>query len=94
MLIVDRYISELFSEEEALANMESSFKSAFHDMVSYGGKIWFLVACLNAEVKYFASAIIMLVAVAIGMVSLWSNQETACTIQTKLVVGIQIWWKR
>ena len=47
-------------------------------MVSYGGNRGFLLVCLNAAVKYLAVDIIMLVAVAVGMMSFLGNQETVC----------------
>ena len=42
-------------------------------MVLDGGSRGFLLICLNAAVKYFAVAIIMSVAVAAEMMSLWGN---------------------
>ena len=59
-------------------------------MVLDGGSRRILLICLNAAVKYFSVAIIMSVAVAVGMMSLWGNQETPCPMQNELVVGIQI----
>ena len=53
-----------------------SCKSALRVMVSDGGSRGFLLICLNYAVKYFAVAIIMSVVVAVGMMSLWGNQET------------------
>ena len=70
--------------------MELSWKSALHVMVSDSGNREFLLICLNAAVKYFAVAIIMSVAVAVGMMILWGNQETLCTMRTELGEGIQI----
>ena len=70
--------------------MESSWKSALHVMVLYSGNRGFLLICLNAAVKYFAVAIIMSVAVEVGMIILWGNQETLCPMRTELVEGIQI----
>ena len=70
--------------------MESSWKSDLCVMVSDGGSRGFLFICLNAAVKYFAVAIIMSVAVAVGMMILWGNQEILCPMRTKLVAGIQI----
>ena len=46
--------------------------------------------CLNDAVKYFEVAIIMSVAVAVGMISLLKNQDTLCTTRTALVAGIKI----
>ena len=46
--------------------------------------------CLNAEVTYFVVDIIMSVVVAVGMMSLWGNQEKICPIRTELVAGTQI----
>ena len=79
-----------FSAEEALENIESSWKSALRVMVSDGGSRGFLLICLNAAVKYFAVAIIVSVAVAVGMMSLWGNQEILCPMQNELVACIQI----
>ena len=49
-----------------------------------------MLICLNASVKSFAVAIIMSVAVAVGMMRLWGNQEKIYPIRTELVAGIQI----
>ena len=62
-------------------------------MVSDSGSIVFLLIYINAVVKYLAVAIIMLVAVEVGIMSFWGNQETVCPIQTELVAGIQILWQ-
>ena len=62
--------------------MEPIWKSALRVMVSNGGSRGFLLIFLNAAVKYFAVAIIMSVAVAVGMMSLWVNQETLCPMCT------------
>ena len=79
-----------FSAEDSLEKMESSWKGALRVMVSYGGNRGFLLVCLNAAVKYLAVDIIMLVAVAVGMMSFLGNQETVCPMWTELVAGIQI----
>ena len=79
-----------FIEEEALEKMELSWKSALRVMVSDCGSRVFLLICLNAAVKSFVVAIIMSVAVAVGMMSLWGNQETLCQMRTELVAGIKI----
>ena len=60
----------VFSAEEALEKMEFSWESALRVMVSDGGSRVFLLIFLNAAVKYFAVAIIMSVAVAVGMMLL------------------------
>ena len=65
-----------FSEEEALENMESSWKSSLRVMVSYDSNRGFLLVFFNAPVKYLEVTIIMSVAVAVGMVSLQWNQNT------------------
>ena len=62
-----------FSVEEELENMELSWKSALLVMILDGGSRGFLLICLNAVVKYFAVAIIISVAVAVGVMSLWGN---------------------
>ena len=59
-------------------------------MISDGGSRGFLLICLNDAVKYFVVAIVMSVAVTVGMISLWGNQETIFTMQTELMAGIQI----
>ena len=59
-------------------------------MVSDGGIRGFLLLCFNAEVEYFVVAIIMSVAVAVGMTSFWGNQDTTCTMITELVEGVLI----
>ena len=61
-------------------------------MVSYGGSRGFLLVCFNVAVKYLAVSIIIsvAVAVAVGMMSLWGNQDTVFPMQTELVAGIQI----
>ena len=79
-----------FSAEEALEKMELSWKSVLRMMVLDGGSKGFCFVCLNAAVKYFAVAVIMSVAVAVGMMSLWGNQETLFPMRTELVAGIQI----
>ena len=63
-------------------------------MVSDGGSRRFLLVFFNAAVQYLAVAVIMSVAVAFVMMSLWVNQETFCSIQTELVGGNQILWQR
>ena len=83
-----------FSAEEVLDNMESSWKSALRAMVLDGGSRGSLLIFFNAAVKSLAVAIVMLVAVAVGMMSFWGNQETFCAIRTELVTGIQILWQR
>ena len=45
-------------------------------MVSDGGSGVFLLVFFNVTVKSFVVAIIMSVSVAVGMMSLWVNQET------------------
>ena len=62
-------------------------------MVSDGGSRGFLFVCFNTAVKYLAVAIIMLVVVAVVIMILWVNQETGFPIQTKLVEGINCFWK-
>ena len=47
-------------------------------MVSDGGTRIFLLIFFNSEVKSLEVAIIMPVAVAVGMMSLWGNQEIVC----------------
>ena len=79
-----------FSAEEELEKMESSWESTLRVMVSDGGSRGFLLSCLNATVKSFDVTIIMSVAVSVGMMSLWGNQETLCPMRTELVAGIQI----
>ena len=79
-----------FSAEDVLENMESSLKSALRVLVSDGGSRGFFLICLNAAVKSFAVAIIISVAVAVGMMSSWGGKETLCPMQTELVAGIQI----
>ena len=59
-------------------------------MVLDGGSRGFLLICLNATVKSFSVAIIMSVAVAVGMTSFWENQDTACTMITELLEVILI----
>ena len=49
-------------------------------VVSDGGNRGFLLICFNAAVKSLEVAIIMLVIVAVGMMSLWVNQDTVCTM--------------
>ena len=49
-------------------------------MVSDGGIRGFLLVCFNAAVKSLSFAIIMSVVVAVGMISLWGNQETVFTM--------------
>ena len=44
-------------------------------MVSDGGIRGFLLICLNAAVKYLEVAIIMSVAVAVGMMGLWETKR-------------------
>ena len=63
-------------------------------MVSDGGSRIFLLICLNAAVKYFAVAILISVAVVVGMMSLWEKQETIFPMQTDLVAGIKFLWQR
>ena len=70
--------------------MQLSWESALRVMVLYGGSRVFLLLYINAAVKYFAVAIIMSVAVAVGMVSLWGNQETFFPMRTELVADISI----
>ena len=70
--------------------MESSWKSALRVMVSDGGSRGFWLICINAVVKSFAIAVVMSVAVAVGIMSLWGNQETLCPMLIELVVGIQV----
>ena len=65
-----------FSAEEVLENMESIRQSSVHVMVLDGGSRRFLLVFLNAVVKSVAVAIIMSVAVSVGMMSLWGNQAT------------------
>ena len=50
-------------------------------MVSDGGSRGFLLVCFNAAVTSLAVDIIMLVAVAVGMVSFWGKQETGCKMR-------------
>ena len=59
-------------------------------MVSDGGNRWFLFVCFNASVKSLAVAIIMLVAVEVGMVILWGNKETVFPMIDEFVEGIHI----
>ena len=80
--------------EEAFDNIKSSLNSDFLVVLSYGGSRVFLLVCFNAAVKYLAVAIIMSVAVAVVMMSLWVNQDTVCPMLTEFVSGIQIWWQR
>ena len=56
-----------FSVEEVLEEMKSTWKIALRVMVLDGGSRGFLLICLNAAVKYFAVAIIISVAVGVGM---------------------------
>ena len=63
-------------------------------MVSDGGSRGFLLICLNAAVKYFAVAILISVAVVVGMMSLWEKQETIFPMRTDLVAGIKFLWQR
>ena len=49
-------------------------------MLSVGHNRGFLLVCFNSAVKYLGVAIIMLVAVAVGMVILGGNQETVCSM--------------
>ena len=79
-----------FSAEEELEKIELGWKSALRVMVSDGGSRGFLLIFINAAVKYFAVAIIMSVAVTVGIMSLWGNQETLFPMRTELVAGIQI----
>ena len=79
-----------FSAEEALEKIELSWESALRVMISDGVSRGFLLICLNDAVKYFAVAIIMPVAVAVGMMILWGNQETIFAMRIELVPGIQI----
>ena len=65
-------------------------KVLFCVMVSDSVSRGFLFICFNTEVKSLAVAMIMLVEVAFGMMSLWGNQETVCPMRTELVKGIQI----
>ena len=64
------------SAEEALENIEPSWKRALRVMVLDGGSRGFLSIFLNNAVKSFAVAMIMSVAVAVGMKRLWGNKET------------------
>ena len=59
-------------------------------VVSYGGSRVFLLVCFNAAVKYLVVVIIISMAVAVVMMSLWINQDTVCPMRTELVAGIQI----
>ena len=59
-------------------------------MVSYGGSRVFLLVCVHAAVKSLVVAIIMSVAVAVVMMSLWVNQDTVCPMRTEFFAGIQI----
>ena len=59
-------------------------------MVSDGGSRRFLFICFNAEVKSLEVAIIMLVAVAVGIISFSVNNETVFLIRTESVAVIQI----
>ena len=59
-------------------------------MASDGVSRRFLLIFFNAEVKSLAVAIIMSMAVAVGMKSFWGNQDTTCTMITELVEGILI----
>ena len=83
-----------FSAEEALEKMVLSWKSALRVMVSDGGSRGFLLIFLNAAVKSLAVAILMLVAVAVFMMSLWGNQEKCFPIRSELVAGIKNLWQR
>ena len=53
---------------------------------AYDGIRWWqyniFVDFFNAAVKYFAISITMSLAVAVGMMSLWGNQETVCPMRT------------
>ena len=69
--------------------MESIWESALRVMVSDGGSREFLLIFLNAALRYFAVAIIMSVAVAVGMMIFWGNQETNFPMQTEFVADIQ-----
>ena len=79
-----------FSAEDSFENMESICKSDLRVMVSDGGSIGFLLICINAAVNCFAVIIILSVAVAVGVMSLWEKQETIFPMWTGLVAGIQI----
>ena len=59
-------------------------------IVSYGRSRGFLLICFSAAFKYLAVVIIMYVTVEVGMVVLWGNQETVCSMKTELVACIQI----
>ena len=59
-------------------------------MVSDGDRRGFLLICFNSTVKYLVVAMFMFLAVAVGMMSLWGNQETVCPLQNELVSGIKI----
>ena len=83
-----------FSAEESYDNMESSWKGDLRVMVSDGGSRRFLFICFNAEVKSLEVAIIMLVAVAVGIISFSVNNETVFLIRTESVAVIQIWWQQ
>ena len=55
-------------------------------MVSDGGSRGFLLIFFNSTVKYLVVAIIMSVAVEVGMMSLWGNKETICPMKMN-------WWQ-
>ena len=59
-------------------------------MVSDGGSRGFLLIFFNAAVKSLVVAIMMSVAVVVGMINFWGKQETISPIKTELVTGIQI----
>ena len=73
-----------------MEKIKLSRNSALRLMVSDGGNIKNLLVCFNIAVKSLVVAIIMEVVVAFGMMSLWGNQDTVCTVQTEIVTGIQI----
>ena len=79
-----------FIEEQAWDKMEYSWKSALRVMILYGDSRDFLSIFFNAAVKYFVVPITMSVAVTVGIMSLWGNQETLFPIRSELVTGIKI----
>ena len=78
------------SAEEVLEKMESIFKSALCVMVSDDFSRLFLLISFNAVLKSLPVDVIMSVAVAVGMMSLWGNQKTFCLMQNELMEYIQI----
>ena len=78
-----------FISEEALENMEQSLEKC---LACDGIRCWqynFLFIYPNDAVKYFEVAIIMSVAVAVCMMSLWRNQDIFCPMRTVLMAGIK-----